>query len=186
MPAIRNSELIKEFTDLFELKTNDFLESEAGRMLVPVINTPVRPTIKRFTFNGAVGSLAFRATVPTGKKWKILNLGLDYVASAEAGNRTITVEIQPVSGFTVHAVQARNVQIASTTEFYTWIAGFSDVSEIIAGFHILPLPSGIMLEGHTIFVLDFQGVSETDSMKMELVVEETSIFNKELIEITGP
>ena len=175
MPAIRNSELIKRFTDYFKLKTTDFLDSEAGRLIVPVVNLPVPRNIVQVS-DVVANDTNKTLSVPTGKQWKILFGNVTYTTTAGAGNRLLTFRISDGTNV-VHHVNALNVQVASTTEHYA-LGNYGDVAEANAGFHTIPLPVDLVIpEGFGLNVFDTGGIDGNDDMVIRLIVEE--------IEVTG-
>jgi len=175
MPLIRNSFLIKRFTDFFKLKTTDMLDSEAGRMLVPVITEPIPANIRQVidtTLNNSDKTI----TVPSGKQWKILYGLVNFVATATVGSRRVKVILEDDSGNDLYIIEARNSQTASTTEDYS-LGQFGDTFESLATQHTLPIPvRAILPENFRIHVLDSTGVdAAADDMTIRFIVEEIDV-----------
>lgn len=175
MPLIRNSSLFKRFTDFFKLKTNDFLDSEAGRMLVPVINLPLPPNIIEISDTVANNSDKV-ITVPAGKQWKILYGHIVFSTSANAGNRRIEINIRNAADDRLYEIGALNVQVASTSENYV-LGQYGDTGESFAATHTLPIPINLILSGtFDIRVFDNAAIdAAADDMDIRLIVEETDI-----------
>lgn len=175
MPLIRNSSLFKRFTDFFKLKTNDFLDSEAGRMLVPVINLPVPPDIKTI-IDVALNDSDKTFTVPSGKQWKLLYGFINFSATASAGNRIIQVDFRDAGGNTLYRVRALNAIIANGVENLS-LGQFSNVLESVAGTHHLPIPvNSILGSGFDLRIFDSAAVdAAADDMIIRLIVEETDL-----------
>lgn len=175
MPVIRNSSLIKRFTDYFKLKTNDFLDSEAGRMLVPVVMLPVPPNIIEIS-DVVVNDSDKIITVPSGKQWKILSGHITLVTTATIGTRNMVFEFRNDASAFHYRMVALNGQIASTTEEYS-IGNFGDVSESRAGQHTIPIPVNLILtENSNMRIFDIFAIdAAADDLTIRLIVEETDI-----------
>lgn len=176
MPVIRNSNLIKRFTDYFKLKVGDFLDAEAGRMLVPVVNLPL-PLNIRVISDISLNDSDKTITVPAGKQWKIHSIFVSYVATAVAGNRRLRIRISNDSNNDVWDLIALNVQIANTTEFYMFQAGGVSVTEDSAARHIIPIPKDTILpEDFRIRINDQNAVdAAADDMVIRILIDETDI-----------
>lgn len=182
MPAIRNSELIKKFTDFFRLKTNDMLDSEAGRMLVPVVSVPILPTIVRFTPTEA--ELATGIDVPSSRKWRILSLFLRWTSDANAGNREIKILVNdPVTGERMFENASRNFQAASLAVGYNFFPDGNSVGSSSGLFQEIAIPNVILSEGSRITVSDGEGIAAGDTVtNATLIVEEEIVTDGEFIE----
>lgn len=175
MPAIRNSELLRRFNKFFKLKTHDFLDSEAGRMLVPVVSVPVPANviqIEDIILNDSDKTI----TVPSGKQWKLLYGIVVLVTTATVGNRTISFRLQDASGNVVFRMDTAATQAASLTESYIF-GSFGDIFESSAGIHFFPLPDQTILpEGFSIRILDASNVdAAADDMTIRFMIEETEV-----------
>ena len=93
-------------------------------------------------------------TVPTGFTWIIANIFVTLVATADAGNRQMTVLITDPAGVALGNVKADSVQIASATEYYSFTPVAGIATEAPAGYHYASLPSFILDAGSTIRVYD--------------------------------
>jgi len=175
MPAIRNSSLIKRFTDFFKLKTTDMLDSEAGRMLVPVITEPIPLNLTQ-VIDTALNDSDKTITVPSGKQWKILYGRIRLITSANAGNRNLRFQVQDPSGNIFYVINALNVQVASTTENYS-LGQFGDVLEANSTFHTLPLPVNLILpENFVIRIFDSAAIdAAVDDLDIRIVVDEVDV-----------
>ncbi len=175
MPNIRNLALIKRFTEYFRLKANDMLDSEAGRMLVPVVNLPLPANIKAI-IDTATNDSDKTFTVPSGKQWKFLYGFIDFTTTATVGDRQIIILITDGTG-NIWRIEALNVQAASLTERYNMQSGGTSVTEDVALTHVIPLPSiAILGSGFTIRILDSAAVDPAaDDMLIRLVVEERDL-----------
>jgi len=175
MPTIRNLALIKRFTDYFKLKSFDMLDSQAGRMLVPVVNLPVPPNVVQI--GDALANDSDKTfTVPAGKQWKLLYGFLTLITTATAGNRQIQFRALDEIGNLIYAQNAVNVQVASTTEFYS-LGQFGDVAESSATIHSLPIPVNLILnENQAIQIIETAAVdAAADDMRVRLIIEETDV-----------
>ena len=177
MPVIRNSELIRRFTKYFKLKVNDFLDSEAGRLIVPVVNLPVPPNIVQIS-DVILNNSDKTITVPSGKQWKILYGFINFISTAEVGSRRISVNFLDENSNILFQVRALNTQTASLTETYT-LGQFEDVTEPEIGSHYLSIPvNSILDENFIVRVFDAAAIAAVaDDMTIRLIVEE--------IEVTG-
>lgn len=180
MPAIRNSTLIKKFTDFFQLKHTDMLDSEAGRMLVPVITHPIlpklvylRPTEAQLD-NGDV-------VVPSGKKWRIKNVHLVWTSDANAGNRSILLEATDPAGadqFDVRAIAFQTASKAVRYEFYHGAPHTESANELSQN---IPIPDMQLREGTTFFLVDESGVAAGDTVTGAVfIVEESDVLEDEI------
>jgi len=175
MPAIRNSSLIKRFTDFFKLKTTDMLDSEAGRMLVPVITEPVPKNIIQIS-DVIVNDSDKSLTVPSGKQWKVLYGHILFITTATVGDRRISLQIIDENNNIIYIVEALNVQAASLTERYTF-GQFGDVSESVGNRHLIPIPHDTILpENFDLRVFDIGAVDATaDDLIVRMIVEEIDV-----------
>lgn len=178
MPVIRNSSLFKKFTDFFQLKSNDFLDSEAGRMLVPVITHPIPPLIVSFTPTEA--QWASGIPVPAGKKWKILLANVGWISDVNAGNREIMIQIFDAGNMLVeHA--SRNFQAASLQVNYCFFVGAPSVGSSSGLFQSIAIPDLFLTEGQLITIVDFSGIAAGDTVDNSLlIVEEEDILENEI------
>lgn len=176
MPLIRNSELIKRFTDFFKLKSGDFLDTEAGRLLVPVVMVPVPENIVQVSDTAANDSDK-TFTVPSGKQWRVLWGFASFVTSAQAGNRRMAFRIQDENNNVIFESKSLNVQVASVTELYNFLPGISDTSESVAALHMMPFPRNTILpENFSMRILDAAVVdAAVDDLTIRLIVEETEV-----------
>lgn len=175
MPAIRNSALIKRFTDFFKLKTNDFLGSEAGRMLVPVITEPIPVNIIKI--NDEVLNDADKTfTVPSGKQWKLLYGRFFLVSSAQAGNRRMRFRVTDSDNNEFYSLDARNNQAASVTEAYI-LGNFVDVEETVNQIHTIPIPTNFIIpENFIIRISDSASIDlAVDDLTVNLIIEEINV-----------
>lgn len=181
MPAIRHSQLFKKFTDFFQLKTNDFLDSEAGRMLVPVVNVPIPPLIRRFDLSEV--DFFTGIAVPAGKKWRILNIHIAWTSDVNAGNREIALEIDKTTNLDNQLfVAARNFQAASLVVNYNFFPGASNTGSASGLFQDISIPPDLILtENNSIYVFDNAGIAGGDTAANgTLLVEETDVLEGEL------
>jgi len=181
MPTIRNSTLIKKFTDFFGLKTNDFLGSEAGRMLVPVITHPILPLIVTFTPTETEFATGIR--VPAGKKWKLKQIFFVWTSDANAGNRVL--ELRITDGFTSFEslrIASRNNQATGIVTNYNFAIGLSHVGSGSGLHQTIPLPSELfLLEGSRIRIADSAAIAVGDSLTGGWIcVEEENILEDEV------
>lgn len=175
MPAIRNSFLIKRFTDFFKLKTNDFLDSEAGRMLVPVITEPIPVNIVEIS-DVVLNENDKIFTVPAGKQWKLLHAFASFTSDANAGNRRIILIIRNPADSSLWLARALNVQVASTTENYNFQRGIQEATEASATLHFVPLPLEVILPaGFDIRIRDENNIAAGDDMTVRMLVEEIDV-----------
>lgn len=189
MPSIRNSQLFKKFTDFFQLKSNDFLDSEAGRMLVPVVNVPIPPKIIRFDLNEA--QFFTGIVVPGGKSWKILNVYLEWTSDVNAGNREIALEIDKSGDGTLDNqffVASRNFQAASLTQMYNFFPGASDTGSASATTQNISIPPNLVLtERNAIYVFDNASIAVGDTVANgTLLIEETDLMENQFEISTDP
>lgn len=174
MPAIRNSSLIKRFTDFFKLKVGDMLDGRVTPLIVPTINMPVPKKIVQI-IDVEINDSDKTITVPSGKQWKLLFGTFLFATTVVVGDRQIIVRFMDSSNI-LYEIRALNVQIASTTERYN-LGQFSDVSEAVTSRHLLPIPVNVILpEDFQIRIFDVNGVDITaDDLTIGLVVEEIDV-----------
>lgn len=185
MPAIRNSSLFKKFTDFFGLKTNDMLDSEAGRMLVPVITHPILPLIVRFAETVTNLTDGIRITVPAGRKWEVVHLSFTVIADAGVGNRFMKIQIRTliddVQDKAPWNMESSAAQAASQTFDYNCIKGIGLVSQSVNGIIQMPLPTEILMtEGDDIEITDRAGISTGDIIHFFMIVKEENLLENEL------
>ena len=178
MPNIRNLALIKRFTDYFRLKANDMLDSNAGRMLVPVVSIPVPPNIIEL-IDVALNDSNKNFVVPSGKQWKLLYGSFTLITSANAGNRQMRISFFDGANNVFYRSTAANVQTASVTENYA--AGqFGDSAETTTQQHTLPIPvNSILPGGFQINIADSFGIDAAgDDLSIRLIAEETDLTSE--------
>lgn len=172
MAAIRNSSLIKRFTDFLRLKTGDMLDGEITPLIVPTINQPVPLRITQI-IDVALNDSDKTLTVPSGKQWRVLYGFVQLTTTATTGNRRIEVAFRDENDNVVYRVLGFNVQIASTTEEYI-IGQFGDLAESLTTVHTLPTPINAFLkENFSIRVFDNAAIAAAaDDLTIRLIIEE--------------
>lgn len=179
MPNIRNLALIKRFSDYFRLKANDFLDSNASNIIIPTVNLPLPPDIRQI-IDVAVNDSDKTIAVPSGKQWKVLYGFLILTTTVTAGNRVVEVRVQDENANILWLTSATNVQIASTTEFYSLQTGGDEPTEHTGGVHIINLPRELILTSEfALRVFDNAAVDPgADDLVVRLVVEETDLTSE--------
>lgn len=116
-------------------------------------------------------------TIPSGVQRKLLYARIRLITTATAGNRRIRVQVRDFNDDILYDVVAINVQVASTTEFYT-LGQFDRPSEDVATFHYLPIPVNLWLrEGYDIRVFDDTAVAAlADDLRFIGVFEERDSY----------
>jgi len=175
MPRIRNNSIAKRFTDFFKLKVTDSLDSEAGRLIVPVINFPLPANIFE-VIDAALNDSNKTIVVPAGKRWKILYGQIILITTASAGNRNMQIRFRDSNGNEIYRIGTLNVQVASTTERYN-LGQFGDIAESATGIHSFPIPINMILDGNfEIQILDSQAIdAAADDLFINLIVDETDV-----------
>lgn len=110
-------------------------------------------------------------TVPDGEHYAVLWVHADVSASADVGNRRITLEV--LSGATViFRTWARQAQAAGTQYFYDFSSG-SDAVAAANGVEHVPLPTGFVVPtGCILRVRDYNAIAAgADDMLLHAVVE---------------
>lgn len=155
------------------------LDSEAGRMLVPVVNLPLPPNI-RTVLELSANDSSKTLTVPDGKQWKILYGAINFTTSATVGNRRIRLLVSDSGANELWIKSALNVQTASLTERYSFQPGGVESTEDNTGEHIVAIPTEFYLsEGFTMLFSDVGAVdAAADDMLLSLVVEETDLTDE--------
>lgn len=182
MPAIRNLQLIKKFTDFLQLKHTDMLDSEAGKMLIPVVSVPILPTRVQFTPTEA--ELATGIRVPAGVKWKLKSIFVRWTSDVNAGNREIRIVINnPDTGNGIFINRSRNFQAASLVIDYNFFVGANDVGSASGGSQVISIPDINLVEGTRITVTDFAVISAGDTATLStFVVEEETLTEIEAVD----
>lgn len=112
-------------------------------------------------------------TVPAGVVWYVLNIYASLATSADAGNRLMALIVSDGNGTEVYRNAAANVQTASTTEYYAWMAQIGAPAETVATFHHLPFPFTYLPAGSTLRVYDNAAVAATaDDLTVNMIVVE--------------
>ena len=117
MPNIRNLQLLKRFTDLFKLKTNDTLSSEAGRMLVPVVSLSIYPgDIQVNSANRATTGSLTPLTASTSKKTFVTGVLLAYMHDVVADSTAITTTLVARGKGTSVLIQLPKLSLTADTK----------------------------------------------------------------------
>jgi hypothetical protein len=98
-------------------------------------------------------------TVPTGEVWRVENVFVTNVTSADAGNRQMTVLVADPAAVTLLIAKAVAVQTASGTEYYNFSPTYGTATETPATFHFIPLPTCTLDAGATIRVYDSAAIA---------------------------
>lgn len=180
MPAIRNSSLIKRFTDFFKLKVGDGLDNEVTPLIVPTVNMPM--PVKLFEIQDvSLNDSNKTLTVPTGKQWKIIYGSILLTTTATVGDRQFEIKIRNASSDVIYILRSAAVQAASLTEQYT-LGQFGDVAQTVDGRHTIPIPVNCILdENFQIQVLDTSVIAPTaDDLIIRIIVEEIDTTGERL------
>lgn len=180
MPLIRNSSLIKKFTDFFKLKVTDSLSSEAGRQFVPVITHPILPLIVTLTPNESEFSSGI--VVPAGKKWKVKQIHFTFTSDVNAGNRELQLRfIDGGANVISYLVASRNFQAASLIVDYNFGVGLSHVGSSSGLHQTIPLPDFVLLEGSSIQIVDVNAIAVGDTIAQGYIcIEEEDVLEDEV------
>lgn len=175
------TDFIKKIVDAFQLDANlEQLPNKVASSFVPVINLKIPPKIVHFKPTEA--ELDNGITVPSGKKWRIIALWIQWTSDANAGNRQIFVDFyEPTPSVQSISVESRNFQIASKVIRYSFFIGAGDpVGAANAEAQSLPLPQDFFLTaGGQIFAGDREGIAVGDAALSRLVVEESDLDTDE-------
>jgi hypothetical protein len=110
-------------------------------------------------------------TVPDGKIWEVLYLTASLAATADVGNRQMTVIVSDGTS-SIGYCQAADVQVASATEYYNF-GPYGTASESPAGYHFVPLPHYILPPGYTLRVYDSAAIAAAaDDLTIYMLVAE--------------
>lgn len=187
MPDIRNQSLLKKFFDFFDFKSGEGLNPRAGEIIVPVV--PVKIPKRIIVFTPTEAELSTGLNVPSGVTWKVLAVDVVLTSDANAGNREflLTLLNDPAVLGTVD-IASRNLQIASTTVTYSYFIGAgSPVGSGSSLFQTLPLPQDWpMREGAVISGFVNSGGFAGDTLTATVVVEETPVFDNEIVDRAVP
>jgi len=130
------------------------------------VTTLGEPTLRadkgyqRFTATDAAANDSDKTiTVPAGNTWTVGNIFVTYAASADIGNRQLTVIITDPNSVVLGNLQADSVQVASTTEYYNASPAAGTAVEGPAGYHFMSLPGFVLDAGSTIRVYDSAAVA---------------------------
>jgi hypothetical protein len=176
MARINKAEALQEMQEGLRLdtakeKTPDQL---ADKILATYQINPKPRVIKLIDTDANDSNKSFQ--VPDGKKWKVLYGKFSLVSTATAGNRTMVLDVVDDASNILYSIRSLNVQAASVTEIYS-IGQFGDVSESVAGVHLLPIPTNFfLLEGYFLRVRDSAAIdSAADDLSLFFVIEETDM-----------
>lgn len=188
MAKIRNLDLLKKFVDFFQFKTGDFIGTEVGDKIVPVVAIKIPSTFLRLTPTEA--QMRAGVQVPSGKKWKIISIRILWVSDVNAGNREIILEIySPDFNTAMMAIASRNFQPASVSVSYSFFAGAGDpVGSSSGDIQTLPLPEKLWLQENShILLYDFVEFAAGDTVpEVEWVIEERDAGSDEFEERAVP
>jgi hypothetical protein len=114
--------------------------------------------------------------VPSGKEWQLISVYVDYVSSATAGNRQVSVRLEDNGGGYQGRVPAGVVQSASLTRYYTFAVGLPDLSAFRDTNKLLtPIPPQLLKTGSRIRVLDTAAIATSgDVLTARVTVAERS------------
>lgn len=113
-------------------------------------------------------------TVPTGRKWKILSIWIEFVTTGTVGNRYLTIQLRDTADDVIYEVQSAAIA-ESGSEMLILLPGLyqADLSGA-TNRDILPLPNPCILEaGFDIHIYDNAAVDATaDDMIIQMLVQE--------------
>lgn len=113
MTRVFNVNLIKEFSDLLEVKGEPVSDEIEG--FVQTITKNLPPRILRVKFNTA-GIRTISATVPQGKMWRFIRYYFKVIATAGVGNRLIGYIITNENNAQLTRLHQTTAQTASQTK----------------------------------------------------------------------
>lgn len=175
MPVIRNSSLIKRFTDYFKLKIGDGLDSEVSPLIVPTINQPLPVNIEQIS-DLSLNNSNKTFIVPSGKQWRLLFGHIAFTTTATVGSRKITFILEDAEENDLFLIHASGGQIASLTNFYSFQTS-SNLQAIGPDLFLIPIPGRTILpENFRIHILDSKSVDPAaDDLIVRFIVEETDM-----------
>lgn len=97
-------------------------------------------------------------TVPSNEEWEVLLVRSDFTASASAGNRRVTVEIQDGSTNVLARIQSGVVITATNSQVDNFSPGLADQTSQVNGEVNTALPTLILAPGHVLRVYDIGAV----------------------------
>lgn len=175
MAAIRNSSLIKRFTDFFKLKTGDMLDGEVTPLIVPTINFPIPPNIQEI-IDVAANDSDKTITVPSGKQWKILSIYVTLATTATVGDRNIRIDFRDAGNDLILEIQPVAVQAANLSFRYVYFPAIARVGVNSNIIQYIPIPNLILPGGFDLRVFDSAVVdAAADDMTIRMIVEETDL-----------
>ena len=115
--------------------------------------------------------------IPINEEWHILNVFVEYVSSAVAGNRQLVLEIQDPAGDAVAQIVPDIVQAASLTRIYEFAPGLSDLDAFRdTNYLTTPIPpTWIFGPRSLIRVYDNNAVSNADAMQIHISIAKRRI-----------
>lgn len=118
--------------------------------------------------SGAVVALGLSVPVPEKQNWKILGVSVLYTATAQAGNRIVTVEVLDALDALIAAVAGGQAITAGTLTSYNFAVGGYPVAA--AGTAIKSVwdawPITVAYAGQRLRITDQAGIDITDTAKV--------------------
>lgn len=169
---IRNRVLIAGANqDLETLQSFERLPDEIASKVLLTYDLNRKKIVKMFDSNP--NDIVKTFTVPVGKQWEIISIGVDYTADATVGSRRIGVRIDDENGQVHQNIIDDFGQTASTTVFHNFhpYAGERDNTTT---FVFCPVPVGAYPENWSITISDVNNIAATDDMTVSLIVYEST------------
>lgn len=88
--------------------------------------------------------------LPSGATWELLAVSAQLVSSAVVANRRPALRVTDQNGRFPSRIESAQVQAASLTGIFTWLAGLGSAVVGIQTDLILPSPPLVILPGHTL------------------------------------
>lgn len=106
----------------------------------------------------------FALTVPTNRLFEIFAIAFQWTATANAGNRNVTVRIRNRNGDVIFQRQSQRVQVANETIRYVWAPGMPDETDVLAFQLLQPMPLLQIEEAGIVDIRDVASIDAADAL----------------------
>ena len=116
-------------------------------------------------------------TVPASTEWKLQSIWVEFISSAVAGNRLITVELRDGAVDLIFQMRVGIVQAASLTRYYQLAPQLPNMAAFIdTDFLSTPLPEIVIPASYSVRVYDKTAVdAAADDMVVQMLVLARSV-----------
>lgn len=118
-------------------------------------------------------------TVPASTRWRIQSVWVEFISTADAGNRQLAVEIQDDGADVILQMQVGVAQAASLTRYYSFGPGLPDLTAfrgVSSDSLMTPLPELELGAGYVVRIYDVAAIqAAADDVVVQMMIRQRTV-----------